>query len=571
MNALARVSLVAVLSLPAIAVPCLAETTLPAAPKFMQRTVGDWQVTLLLDGTLDVSFPTGKTEEAYNSVAFGKRLKVHGEEGYRTAFIVQDIGVMRPTYLIPMLYTSCFRPFCPQVFINGEWKFIGAANRGNIEIAEVDSDGALVYSFEFIFRAWPIEIDYDLFRFAGEATVHISQDGLVVRTTARIENISGAPVKVMPEPGQDFGQAKAGTLMRLLMLQSSYSCEPTSDNTYPDFVLESQKGFGRNGDYRFHTDDLITKERVLVPPYLSKSIFLGSSGGEVEYRLSNDTSEYETYGGELSPYANVIQGVYNAPDATSLRSHNDLMPICDWSVELVATGGSMGSGLKAGLQNSIATGHGPDADNVSAFYAPATEYFLSTGGTIPADFAQEFEFTLSNPPRGTLIRYPAVPKVTSVNQEKMVLETGIDVPEGTESLPVSIQIYLSDTPLVDEDMPPAALEVDVPISDSRQSVEIDISALTREYEGRIFGRVLAHFRRTYAVDLSTGLFDSTEFIIELPPGADINADGAVDAIDVQLVINAVLGIPVDYDCDVNTDRYINAIDVQTVINAALEL
>jgi len=54
-------------------------------------------------------------------------------------------------------------------------------------------------------------------------------------------------------------------------------------------------------------------------------------------------------------------------------------------------------------------------------------------------------------------------------------------------------------------------------------------------------------------------------------GADINSDGVVDAIDVQLVINAVLGIPVDYDCDVNADRYINAIDVQTVINAALGL
>jgi len=53
--------------------------------------------------------------------------------------------------------------------------------------------------------------------------------------------------------------------------------------------------------------------------------------------------------------------------------------------------------------------------------------------------------------------------------------------------------------------------------------------------------------------------------------ADINSDGVVDAIDVQLVINAVLGIPVDYDCDVNADRYINAIDVQTVINAALGL
>jgi len=53
---------------------------------------------------------------------------------------------------------------------------------------------------------------------------------------------------------------------------------------------------------------------------------------------------------------------------------------------------------------------------------------------------------------------------------------------------------------------------------------------------------------------------------------DINMTGSVDAVDVQLVINAVLGINIDErDADVNNDGAIDALDVQRVINAALGL
>lgn len=53
---------------------------------------------------------------------------------------------------------------------------------------------------------------------------------------------------------------------------------------------------------------------------------------------------------------------------------------------------------------------------------------------------------------------------------------------------------------------------------------------------------------------------------------DVNLDGAVDAVDVQLVINAALGINVaPWNADVNRDSDINALDVQLVINAALGL
>ena len=52
---------------------------------------------------------------------------------------------------------------------------------------------------------------------------------------------------------------------------------------------------------------------------------------------------------------------------------------------------------------------------------------------------------------------------------------------------------------------------------------------------------------------------------------DINTDGAVNASDVQLVINAALGVDTGYNCDVTGDGAVTASDVPTVINAALGL
>ena len=52
--------------------------------------------------------------------------------------------------------------------------------------------------------------------------------------------------------------------------------------------------------------------------------------------------------------------------------------------------------------------------------------------------------------------------------------------------------------------------------------------------------------------------------------ADVNQDGRVDAIDVQMVINGALsGAKADSRKDINRDGKVNAIDVQLVINAAL--
>jgi beta-lactam-binding protein with PASTA domain len=54
------------------------------------------------------------------------------------------------------------------------------------------------------------------------------------------------------------------------------------------------------------------------------------------------------------------------------------------------------------------------------------------------------------------------------------------------------------------------------------------------------------------------------------PG-DINGDNIVNAMDVQLVVNAVLRSSSGLDCDINGDGLVNAIDVQLVVNNVLGL
>jgi len=54
------------------------------------------------------------------------------------------------------------------------------------------------------------------------------------------------------------------------------------------------------------------------------------------------------------------------------------------------------------------------------------------------------------------------------------------------------------------------------------------------------------------------------------PTGDVNRSLRVDAADVQSVVNAAfLGIPAEYDCDLNSDGWVNAIDLQLMINAVL--
>lgn len=56
----------------------------------------------------------------------------------------------------------------------------------------------------------------------------------------------------------------------------------------------------------------------------------------------------------------------------------------------------------------------------------------------------------------------------------------------------------------------------------------------------------------------------------IPTAPDINADGAVDAVDLQLVINAALGLPVPHPTDIDGDGSVNAVDIQRMVNAVLQ-
>jgi hypothetical protein len=94
--------------------------------------------------------------------------------------------------------------------------------------------------------------------------------------------------------------------------------------------------------------------------------------------------------------------------------------------------------------------------------------------------------------------------------------------------------------------------------------------------GLIDGKAEAGSAGVYAVEVSvsdgadsdTRTFEWT--IAASPFGPDVNRDGHVDALDIQLVVNSVLGIDIaPYDADVNGDGPRDAIDVQMVVNAVL--
>lgn len=51
--------------------------------------------------------------------------------------------------------------------------------------------------------------------------------------------------------------------------------------------------------------------------------------------------------------------------------------------------------------------------------------------------------------------------------------------------------------------------------------------------------------------------------------SDANKDGTVNALDIQLVVNRVLGLNVPQNCDVNRDGSVNALDIQIAVNVLL--
>jgi hypothetical protein len=53
---------------------------------------------------------------------------------------------------------------------------------------------------------------------------------------------------------------------------------------------------------------------------------------------------------------------------------------------------------------------------------------------------------------------------------------------------------------------------------------------------------------------------------------DINGDSSVNVLDIQLLINTILGVPGSpASCDINSDGITNVLDLQVLINVILGL
>ena len=59
------------------------------------------------------------------------------------------------------------------------------------------------------------------------------------------------------------------------------------------------------------------------------------------------------------------------------------------------------------------------------------------------------------------------------------------------------------------------------------------------------------------------------FMVGALDPSDLNEDGSVNSVDIQLVINTVLGVGGGFDADVNDDGNENSVDIQLVINTVL--
>lgn len=71
------------------------------------------------------------------------------------------------------------------------------------------------------------------------------------------------------------------------------------------------------------------------------------------------------------------------------------------------------------------------------------------------------------------------------------------------------------------------------------------------------------------VSAASGNVTAQNFPLMVVSMLDINEDGEVNAVDVQLVINAVLGLAITGNANVNGDGGVDATDIQLVINGAL--
>lgn len=91
-------------------------------------------------------------------------------------------------------------------------------------------------------------------------------------------------------------------------------------------------------------------------------------------------------------------------------------------------------------------------------------------------------------------------------------------------------------------------------------------ALTLDYAAGAFGAAQITIRATDG----EGLYVESTFTVTVAEvTSDVNNDGIINAVDVQLVINAALGLPVEGEPDIDGSGKVNAVDVQLVINGVL--
>ena len=125
----------------------------------------------------------------------------------------------------------------------------------------------------------------------------------------------------------------------------------------------------------------------------------------------------------------------------------------------------------------------------------------------------------------------------------------------------------------------APASIRLPVTQSPVPNEVVLGALSTDLDSQLAPTLpLDPVLQVEApVDLDVAnraLFDATHFTTYALMGAlrpaDVNADGAVNSVDIQLAVNAVLGFDITpWKADVNGDGATNAIDIQSVINTVL--
>jgi predicted outer membrane repeat protein len=118
----------------------------------------------------------------------------------------------------------------------------------------------------------------------------------------------------------------------------------------------------------------------------------------------------------------------------------------------------------------------------------------------------------------------------------------------------------------------APLTYPVPSLGARESYVVERKATLAEGDGYSV-TAIADCEGDVPADPNPANNTMTRLFNVHPPAwhvCDINRSGKVDAVDVQLVVNAALGLDIGgLNADVNGENGVNAVDVQLVINAAL--